>query len=235
VIALQESPYPSWGSDTFRDYTSVGVQPSHCGYVDLLLRKGLHYEPMELENLPSVAARLTFPEKVVVSSSHLAPFKDGFPLRRQQLHDLMSTMTRGCDNCIILGDLNMRAAEDEYVENMCGGWSDAWKGCGSDLSSKFTWDSFVKLSSLIGYLTHVQLEFLTRCLLLSRYHKDGFKFKARFDRCYTQGESLKLKHFSLIGNRPVEEDNRRGDYLSDHFGILVRLDVDGFTSNNEYL
>lgn len=148
VIALQESPYRSWGSDLFETFYSVGTQRSHCGYVDLLLHKDLaDYHRIEFDrSLPSVAASITLPNnaKVAVSSSHLAPFKEGFPHRAFQCNTLMSSLTQECDNCILLGDFNMRAAEDLYIENLCGGWIDSWKSCGSDKSSKFTWNSCVK-------------------------------------------------------------------------------------------
>ena len=61
VIALQESPFPSWGVNEFQDYTSVGIQQSHCGYVDLLLRNELAacYQSIELNpHHPSVAASI---------------------------------------------------------------------------------------------------------------------------------------------------------------------------------
>lgn len=149
VIALQESTHPSLGSDMFEDYVSIGVQQSHCGYVDLLLHNDLilSCEAIELERrLPSVATSITLPSKIKValSSSHFAPFKDGFPERAHQFNSLTSSLTHECNNCIFLGDFNMRAAEDQYAENLCGGLVDAWKGCGSDPSSEFTWDSFVK-------------------------------------------------------------------------------------------
>ena len=66
----------------------------------------------------------------------------------------------------------------------------------------------------------------------SQYHEGGFKFKARFDRCYLKGDALTLQHFGLIGNRPVRKQDNGGvrDYLSDHFGLLVRIDVDAPTS-----
>jgi endonuclease/exonuclease/phosphatase (EEP) superfamily protein YafD len=150
VLALQECPYPSWGGDQFDSlgYVSVGTQQSHCGYVDLLLQKELatNYQSIDLDELPSVACSVLLPDKsrVAISSSHLAPFKDGLSIRLQQCNSLMNSLTRECDNCILLGDFNMRAAEDETVENLCGGWTDAWKGCGSDFASKFTWNSFAK-------------------------------------------------------------------------------------------
>lgn len=39
-----------------------------------------------------------------------------------------------------------------------------------------------------------------------------------------------MNQFGLVGNLPVRKDDGgsgAGDYLSDHFGMLVRIDVDG--------
>ena len=219
IIALQECPHSLFGHEVFgpSGYVSMGTQHSHCGYVDLLIRKDLAMsssisgngggaQPIELpikqSHLPSVAATLLLPNetKLAVSSSHLAPFKEGAYERMMQYTTLMDVLNQESDNCILLGDFNMRAAEDKNVEDACGGgWIDAWKGTGSNTNVKFTWDSFV-----------------------NRYHEGGFKFKCRFDRCYVRGEDFTLRSFGFIGNNQVE---KKGDYLSDHFGMKVGLDV----------
>ena len=70
-------------------------------------------------------------------------------------------------------------------------------------NTKFTWNTFA-----------------------NRYHgDDGFRFKARFDRCYVRGGAVTVNRFGLIGDRSV--DGRVGDYLSDHYGLLVGLEVAG--------
>jgi len=247
IIALQECPSPSFGRDVFgsHGYISMGTRPSHCGYVDLLVRKGLTTSSSttaaaeaainddnhvnindskrkrnrpstgtttittDFYNLPSVACHIDLPNGVTiaVSSSHLAPFKDGASERLAQCTTLMKLMTQNggnIDNCILLGDFNARAAEDTRIENAAGGkWLDAWKCTGSDPNTKFTWNTFA-----------------------NRYHgDDGFRFKARFDRCYIRGGAVTVNRFGLIGNRRV--DGRVGDYLSDHYGLLVGLEVAG--------
>jgi endonuclease/exonuclease/phosphatase family metal-dependent hydrolase len=198
----------------------MGTRPSHCGYVDLLVRMGLtsttttttggddddarrrRRRPTatviatERHGLPSVAATIEFPNgaSVAVSSSHLAPFKDGAPDRLVQCATLMSLMSERADDCVLLGDFNARAAEDRGMEGSDGGgWTDAWKCAGSRTGDKFTWDSFA-----------------------NRYHGDeGFKFKARFDRCYVRGEALTVTRFGLMGNQRV--DARVGDRRRAHF------------------
>ena len=214
IIALQECPYPSFGEEEFGQsgYVSMGTQQSHCGYVDLLVRKelaiGNNARPIRTvreHNLPSVAATIVLPNetKIAASSSHLAPFKDGAFQRITQCMTLMDLLNDQADNCILLGDFNTRAAEDSGIENACGGgWIDAWKETGSKSDAKFSWNSFANM-----------------------YHEGGFKFRARFDRSYVRGEALSVTQFGFIGNNYVE---KKGDYLSDHFGLMVGLDV---TSN----
>ena len=211
VIALQECPHPLFGYDLFgpSGYVSMGSQPSHCGYVDLLVRKEIamrsNTKPIlavQKYNLPSVAATIELPNEITISisSNHLAPFKDGAFQRKMQCMTLMDLQNQQSDNCILMGDFNMRAAEDKDIENACdGGWVDAWKECGSNSDVKFSWNSYA-----------------------NRYHDGGFKFRARFDRCYARGEALSVKHFGFVGNEFLE---KKGDYLSDHFGLRVGIDV----------
>lgn len=204
IIALQESPYPSFGTEIFSEqgYVSVGgTKLSHCAYVDLLLMKELaeQAKPISLRSdLPSVACRVLLPNKttISVSSSHLAPFKTGARIRLKQCQDLRESLLRESANMISLGDYNARQIEDKDMENLLG--IDAWKAAGSN-RNKFTWDSF-----------------------LNKYHEDGFAFRARFDRCYVGGHNIQVKRFGLVGNQPVESTK---DFLSDHYGMIIGLDI----------
>lgn len=213
IIALQECPYPSFGSELFAEFgyvSSAGTVMSHCGYVDLLLKQQLAKQsrPITLgSDLSSVATRIILPNKAIisVSSSHLAPFKTGATERLMQCLHLMESLHRESENMVLVGDFNMRAAEDDSIERL-GSWRDAWKETGSNRSNKFTWDSFA-----------------------NHFHEDGFSFKARFDRCYVRGgDILSVNNFGLIGNKPVGKSRGGGsakDYLSDHFGMVVGIDV----------
>ena len=210
IIALQESPFPTFGTELFEEhgYVSVGgTTLSHCGYVDLLLKKELaeNSTPISLtNNLSSVACRIVLPNKttVSVSSSHLAPFKHGAGTRLRQCQHLReSLLQKSGSNMILLGDYNMRASEDTSIENILG--VDAWKAAGSNQRNKFTWDSFA-----------------------NRYHEDGFAFRARFDRCYVGSENIKVNRFGLIGNKPVVGGGSAKDFLSDHYGMIIGLDID---------
>ena len=99
-----------------------------------------------------------------------------------------------------IGGYEHEGREDINIEN--SGLIDAWKSAGANSDSKFSWNTFT-----------------------NKYYEDGFQYRARYDRCYIRGDVFSVREFGLIGNHPVE--NRSGDYLSDHFGLSVRLDVSG--------
>ena len=205
IIALQECPYPNFGSELFTSlgYVSAGTRQSHCGYCDLLIQRELSnkIQSIQLPNhLPSVAAKIELPNKtqIAVSSSHLQPFKEGANKRLLQCMSLMDCMTKESNNCILLGDMNMRVAEDKDVEG--AGLVDCWKAAGSSKDTKFTWNSYT-----------------------NKYHEGCFEYTARYDRCYVYGDVFRVKEFGFIGNHPVM--GNKGDYLSDHFGLRVGIDI----------
>jgi len=208
VIALQECPYPNFGSELFTSlgYVSAGTRQSHCGYCDLLVQNELisnnkKIQSIQLPNhLPSVAAKIELPNKtqIAVSSSHLQPFKEGANKRLLQCMSLMDCMTKESNNCILLGDMNMRVSEDKDVEG--AGLVDCWKAAGSSKDTKFTWNSYT-----------------------NKYNEGCFEYTARYDRCYVYGDVFRVKEFGFIGNCPVM--GNKGDYLSDHFGLRVGIDI----------
>lgn len=211
VVALQETPDAYWGTKTFGSYgyKSVGSATSHCGTVDLLIRKDFLQEgdsmstpPRLLDSynqLPSVTTIITLPNKtnIAISSSHLAPHNSGAASREESIRSLVGSLSRKCDNVITIGDMNMRVAEDDKIEGIAG--DDAWKVMGSNNESKSSWNVFV-----------------------NPYHENGFRNRARYDRCFVKGNEVSVTRFDLIGNTPVEVE---GDYLSDHFGIIVEVTV----------
>lgn len=223
VIALQETSHPNQGTDMFGtgstgySYVSIGTQVAHhtAEYVDLLVKRELYSQcqTINLQNLPAVAATINLPNgtRIAVASLHLPHTSQAAPERKRMCEAIMKgIVSQVGNNIILLGDFNMRKAEDKPTEGLVGGgWMDAWKVVtNSDKSRNFTWNSHDNL-----------------------YHgPDNFQFTCRFDRCYARGAKLALREFQLIGNNTVEG---KGDYLSDHFGLAVRLDIANDPSNQQ--
>eukprot|EP00984_Skeletonema_dohrnii_P031347 scaffold23692_cov155-Skeletonema_dohrnii-CCMP3373.AAC.2 len=228
IIVLQETLCPSYGNDHYSSsgYVSMGAQTAwvtqkHVSldgtYIDLLVKRELAsnaqritFQTFETNELPAVAAIITLPNRtrIAVASLHLPHTKEAAPIRKRLCSAIMEQLsTQQCEGIILAGDFNMRKFEDNGTEQLCGGnWVDAWKAVTrSNYRKEYTWDGNENL-----------------------YHgHDSFQFHCRFDRCYVKGEKLRLTHFDLIGNQPV--DGKEGDYLSDHYGIVVKIDI-GSTS-----
>ena len=207
IVALQETAFPEQGGEIFHDYTSLGTRSAlHTyEYVDLLIRREAFsgVESIAFPNLPAVGAVLSYHgTKFAVASIHLPHTRQAAPFRRQLCQSILECIKSHTVSCILLiGDFNMRKDEDKFIEQMGGGLVDAWKEVtNSDKQKMFTWNGRENL-----------------------YHGlDSFRFTARFDRCYVRGERLRAREFDLVGDRPVEG---RGDYLSDHYGMFVGLDI----------
>jgi len=226
VIALQETAYPSFGAETFTSfgYVSIGRQTAlHTDeYVDLLVKRELAggarriaLQSFQANELPAVASIITLKNRtrIAIASLHLPHTKQAAPFRKLLCGSIMEQLTsQNCEGIILTGDFNMRGFEDKTTEKLCGGnWKDAWKTVtNADKETKFTWNS-----------------------RLNKYHgPENFQWTCRLDRCYVKSEKGTLKHFSLIGNQPV---GKASDYLSDHFGIVVKCDFASSDSNNAML
>lgn len=203
-------------------YVSMGSQTAWVSkknalldgtYIDLLVKRELGndarritFQTFEMHELPAVAAIITLPNRtrIAVASLHLPHTKEAAPARKRLCNAIMEQLaTQQCEGIILAGCFNMRKFEDKDTEKSCGGnWTDAWKEVTRSNSTKeFTWDGRENL-----------------------YRGPGsFPFYCRFDRCYVRGDKLRLTHFDLIGNKPV--NGKEGDYLSDHYGIVVKCDI----------
>ena len=103
-------------------------------------------------------------------------------------------------SCILVGDLNMRNAEDSSFEEL--GLTDSWKMAGKEQATKNTWDSN-----------------------LNKYHQNGFGFACRFDRAYIRGLTVVKNSFELVGQSSVPPS--ASHFLSDHFGISLVVSCGG--------
>jgi len=211
VIALQESPNPLFGTEKFAGYVSVaGTAQSHSGHVDLLVKRELASDAKQisLQHIPAVAATFTLQNRtrIAIASLHLAPSKELAAERIHECESIMKKFTSRAQDVILAGDFNMRQSEDKTTEKLCGGnWVDAWKeATSSNPNKKFTWNT------------------------AENKYFDNPPRTIRFDRCYGRGEKLRVTHFDLIGNQPV--DGNGGDYLSDHYGIVAKYEVESSDS-----
>jgi endonuclease/exonuclease/phosphatase family metal-dependent hydrolase len=131
-------------------------------------------EAVYLEFGPGVAAII---DNTAYISVHLPPSKRGADLRLQAFQDILESLPSNVKAFVIVGDTNMRIAENDAVEAL--GLVDAWKQMGSKKINENTWDSYVNL-----------------------YHKEGYAFSCRFDRMYLRG--LNCTSFRLMANTKTD-------------------------------
>jgi hypothetical protein len=218
VVCLQEVPYGAcW--DFLPGYTCIGSCESHCLHVVLLVKDEWAPYCNMVSNVqaPAVLGRLTFAASgvtLLLGSCHFAPFADGASARMQQMEHVLQHRKAGDSSfCIIAGDFNMRAKEDQKFEQTFG-LQDAWKDTGAIYKEKNTWDSCDRTprGAVVGTGPH------------NAYHgTEAFQFACRFDRIYLSGgDNLTTTSFRLFANKPLTNPFH---YLSDHFGMVAKLNI----------
>ena len=235
IIALQECPSQDWAasgifnSDNNDDndktmYRLVGSAPSHAGFVSLVVRAGLDATLLDLgeDYVPIAAATVSWHGKqIVVASVHLQPFEQGSLRRKEQITTLMAA-SAAADALIFAGDTNMRDSEDATMEESLH-LMDAWKVAGASESTRFSWDT---MSHMYGEDKKKSSEWQNLY-----YGAATRAYQRRYDRVYIRGSPLQqqpvlqvhVPAFDLIANQPVSES--RYHFLSDHFGIALRLEL----------
>jgi len=232
ILALQECPTRDHTKllQTFPSYQVIGTTPSHADYVVLLVKKGIHARVVPTtalgvrgEGVPMVLAELSYPEKrnrkILVASVHLAPFKGGSKKREEQVGALLQHARDAGVPIVLAGDTNMRESEDDAMEDELG-LSDAWKVAGSNLETKFTWDTndHTTTGTTVGTVNGS----------FNRYYGNSTRqYNARYDRIYFFSDQKSLVEvgvdsFELIANHPLTNPYH---FLSDHFGISTVLSL----------
>jgi hypothetical protein len=174
--------------------------------------------------------------KIWIASVHLEPFASGSYKRRGQMEILVAKASTAAVGAIfVAGDTNMRVAEDNVMERSASaggdgsglGLQDLWKLSGSNIQTKYTWNTRNNISSG-GFFNQY-------------YGNDTREYIARYDRIYfkafttTENDSSSSHHvkgvkcvankpitvtqFKLIGNHPIGSSKKH--FLSDHFGIYT--------------
>ncbi|MCZ8381514.1 endonuclease/exonuclease/phosphatase family protein [Mycobacterium sp. CPCC 205372] len=133
---------------------------------------------------------------LAVCCVHLDSGKRSARLRARQLRTLFRAV-RGVDEAVLLGDFNMRDAENARIT---APFTDVWPALrpGED---GFTEDTSINLM---------------------RYDSKNKHRHVRFDRVLVKGRRWHAVGIDLLGTRPVSEALPRV-FPSDHFGVVCRL------------
>ncbi|MCV7172675.1 endonuclease/exonuclease/phosphatase family protein [Mycobacterium manitobense] len=133
---------------------------------------------------------------LAVCGVHLDSGKRSARLRARQLRTLFRAV-RGADEAVLLGDFNMRDAENPRIT---APFIDVWPALrrGED---GFTEDTSINLM---------------------RYDSKNKHRHVRFDRVLVKGRRWHAVGIDLLGTRPVSEALPRV-FPSDHFGVVCRL------------
>ncbi|MEO3759644.1 endonuclease/exonuclease/phosphatase family protein [Mycobacterium sp. B14F4] len=134
--------------------------------------------------------------RTAVSSVHLDSGKASAGLRARQLDDVFGAL-RSADDAIVLGDFNMRDAENSGI---AAPFTDVWPML-RPREPGFTEDTAINLMRLDSRDKHRQV---------------------RFDRVLVKGSAWTPADIDLIGTQPISTAHPRV-FPSDHFGLRCRL------------
>jgi tyrosyl-DNA phosphodiesterase 2 len=132
----------------------------------------------------------------VICSVHLESGKAASRLRAWQLRRIFRTL-KGAENAVLLGDFNMRDAENEWITPP---YCDLWPALRPH-DYGFTEDTSINLMRLDSKNKHRQV---------------------RFDRALLKGPGWAATSIDLLGTEPISSAHPR-IFPSDHFGVLCRL------------
>ena len=132
----------------------------------------------------------------VIGSVHLESGKASSGLRGRQLRRIFRALS-GADNAVVLGDFNMRDAENERISPP---YCDLWPALRPH-DDGFTEDTSINLMRLDSKNKHRQV---------------------RFDRVLLKGPAWTARSIDLLGTEPISSEHPRV-FPSDHFGVQCRL------------
>ena len=144
--------------------------------------------------------------KIVVMTSHLESLGNNGGERMKQFREVLEYMKRQNEgiNIIFGGDTNLRDKEVTGMGGIPGEIQDTWESCGSELSTKFTWDMVEN----------------------DNMQDTGFKSRLRFDRIFLRAANtarkLTPKSFTLVGKERLKKSGR---FPSDHWAIWLEFSV----------
>jgi tyrosyl-DNA phosphodiesterase 2 len=132
----------------------------------------------------------------VICSVHLESGRAASRLRARQLRRIFRALN-GAENAVVLGDFNMRDAENDRITPP---YCDLWPALRPD-DDGFTEDTSINLMRLDSKNKHRHV---------------------RFDRVLLKGPGWSATDIDLVGTEPISGAHPRV-FPSDHFGVLCRL------------
>ena len=118
VIMLSEAPLDI--DEYLVDFQMIGTATSHCNQVYLFIHKRLNPKTVKVEEMDGIVVahlKLEGDKELVAAAIHLAPFKDGDKIRREQFNSILDWIKEnGLEGrpIIIGGDSNMRPYEGQF-------------------------------------------------------------------------------------------------------------------------
>ena len=187
-----------------RHYRRAEVTGDRVGNYGLLMLSRLPVHRITYTRLPTHLARgflladfTVNGRPIAVAAVHLESGKAATRLRRRQLGQVVRSLRRS-ENAVVLGDFNMRDAEDGSIRVP---FRDLWSALRPD-DDGFTEDTSINLM---------------------RYDSKNKHRHVRFDRVLVKGDAWVGARIELLGTEPISSALPRV-FPSDHFGVLCRLE-----------
>ncbi len=210
VIVLQEVTPPAL--DMFADlpwvrneYRSVAMVGGETGNYGMLMLSRVPIARASYTRLPTRQSRGFLDAELalhnarpVVCGVHLDSGKTSARLRAWQLRRIFRAL-RKADDAVVLGDFNMRDAENGRI---AAPFCDVWPALRPH-DPGYTEDTSINLM---------------------RLDAKNKKRQVRFDRVLVKGTRWRAATIELLGTRPISADLPRV-FPSDHFGVACHLDL----------
>lgn len=143
----------------------------------------------------------------VIGTFHLESYPQDEAYRREQL-EVFRTLTDHCSHVILVGDTNMihDSKENAALEPR---FRDAWK-----MLHHRTEDAMARRPGLT-------FDTESNSMLKEEYAPQVKQ--TRSDRCFYTPDTIEPLEMRRLGMEPYDPENDRSSYISDHYGLFVRL------------
>ncbi|CAF2128805.1 unnamed protein product [Rotaria magnacalcarata] len=178
--------------------------------VILLIGKRLDISNLNLIDFPqsTMGRRLIFAEIKLdqsellrIGTVHLESL-DNKQQRLCQLDICQKVLTRSSASCILMGDFNFSADDEENIDqfNRLPQWIDVWPALIGSHNRGFTFDTETNLMIKPHYAIPKQ---------------------ARYDRIILHSQTIIPTHIQILGDQPTTSQEQFQTFPSDHFGLTA--------------